>query len=155
MIKYTLEALTFCYRQILLTSIHRSWLRFSTIVFYHVWFWDSCHKSFIPCRRNTAIPATEILLLAIKTCQNTQWMPCLSLPPFRPVLRGRSVLSGAAPGLHMSLLWQDGLHRDVPTGACGCRAHRDLHRSGKLCAELHTFKFMLIFPCMTTLNWVD
>lgn len=65
-------------------------------------------------------------------------MPCPFWFPSRPVLRWRSVLSGAAPGLHMSLLWQDGLHRDLPAGARGCRAHRDLHRSGKLVLKLHT-----------------
>lgn len=65
-------------------------------------------------------------------------MPCPSWFPSRPVLRWRSVLSGAAPGLHMSLLWQDGLHRDLPAGARGCRAHRDLHRSGMLVLKHHT-----------------
>lgn len=41
----------------------------------------------------------------------------------------------------MSLLRQDGLHRDVPPGACHLRARRNLHRGGEYAnsefAEVH------------------
>lgn len=69
---------------------------------------------------------------------NWHYMECGCLFPPRLVLWWWSLLGGAAPSLHMSLLWQNGLHRDVPAGACGCRAYRDLHRSGKL--VLHEIK---------------
>lgn len=71
----------------------------------------------------------------LKFCKKIYSCPSLPpslTPPSRPVLWRRSVLGGAAPGLYVPLLRQDGLHRDVPAGACGCRAHRDLHRSGTL-----------------------
>lgn len=52
-------------------------------------------------------------------------------------LFGRSVLwrgglfSRTAPVVHVSLLRQDGLHRDLPTGARHLGARRDLHRGGE------------------------
>lgn len=73
-----------------------------------------------PLCSNTMLPASGLVSKALTP------PPSLS----RPVLRGRGLLGGAASGLHLPLLWQDGLHRDVPAGARGCRSHRDLHRSG-------------------------
>lgn len=100
---------------------------------HHSGLWDYIQQFW----RNSCNPST-CNGLAVKTSQNAD-TECPSWSPCRPVLRWRSILSGAAPGLHMSLLWQDGLHRDLPAGARGCRAHRDLHRSGKFGAEvLHT-----------------
>ena len=57
------------------------------------------------------------------------WL-CPSPRP-RPVLRRGQLLSGAAPVLHLPLLREDGLHRDLPAGARLLRARRNLHRSGE------------------------
>lgn len=80
---------------------------------------------------------------------HTSVLNAVCLFPLRPVLWWRGLLCGAAPGLHLSLLWQDGLHRDLPAGTCGCRAHRNLHRSGEWALtsgpslQLETFFFSL------------
>lgn len=84
--------------------------------------------------------------LSVKTFQNSVIVNAVSplVPNHRPVLWWRGLLGGAAPGLHVSLLWQDGLHGDLVAGACGCWAHRDLHRGGKLVLEplahTHTYE---------------
>lgn len=82
-------------------------------------------------------------------------VPCPHVFPSRPVLWWRGLFSGAAPGLHMSLLRKDGLHRDISAGARSCRAHGDLHRGGELIlghrAHLHGTQFG---ECLSwLLNW--
>lgn len=59
------------------------------------------------------------------------WLMCLS----RPVLWRRHILSRTTPVVHVSLLWQDGLHRDVLTGACHLRTCGNLHRGGECSAH--------------------
>lgn len=53
----------------------------------------------------------------------------------RPVLWRRHIFSRAAPVVHVSLLRQDGLHGDVPTGARHLRTCRNFHRGGECTAR--------------------
>lgn len=54
-----------------------------------------------------------------------------ALCPCRPVLWRGHVLSRAASVLHLSLLWQDGLHGDVPAGPRHLGTRRNVHGGGE------------------------
>lgn len=90
----------------------------------------------------------------------------------RPVLWWGSLLGGTAPGLHLSVLRQDGLHGDLSAGARGCRAHGDLHRSGERlfkrwsvkpsvsvrtgpAAGIHSFHPLLVYKKLSWLGECD
>ena len=62
-----------------------------------------------------------------------------ALSSCRLVLWRRHFFSRATPVIHMSLLWEDGLHRDVPTGACHFGACRDFHRGGEYMAHIYIY----------------
>lgn len=92
---------------------------------------------------------------SLQTCEKQIVKANLSLLPLRPVLWGGSLLGGTAPGLHLSLLWQDGLHRDLSAGACGCRAHRDLHRSGEWLLTAPTLSYETLTQVSDCLMYDD
>lgn len=72
-----------------------------------------------------------LLKVIIKIVMNINTSCCVWSSSCRFVLWRRHFFSRAATVVHMSLLWQDGLHRDILTGACHLRAFRDFHGGGE------------------------
>lgn len=75
----------------------------------------------------------------------------------RLVLWWGGLLSGAAAVIHVSLLWENGLYRNISTGTCHIRACRDVHRGGEYLLLLSTLQAMSL--CLhdlftTLLFWI-
>jgi len=86
---------------------------------------------------------TVWLSIHLDTCTNLKLFTnrsCVLLLSRRLVLWRRHFFSRATPVVHMSLLWQDGLHRNLPTGACHLGAFRNFHRGGEYAVHLKFYK---------------
>lgn len=116
--------------------------RFKCLICYDYDLCASCYESGATTTRHTTEHPMQCILTRVDYGKSGVAVPAggrggsppvtaAALCPCRPVLWRGHVLGGAAPVLHLSLLWQDGLHGDLPAGPRHLGARRNVHGGGE------------------------
>lgn len=115
--------------------------RFKCLICYDYDLCASCYESGATTTRHTTEHPMQCILTRVDYGKSGAAGPLKDesrltvsvggLCPRRPVLWRRYVFSGPASVVHVSFLWEDGLHGDVPPGPRHLGTRRNLHRGGE------------------------